>query len=253
MTPHFTAVHISGLWDAHPDAWTKAARIAARHGQVVTYTEATLDRWANGVPAGWESYHSEESGQDDPAAAWDPTVFALASEPYTITLATTQSYSRKGKPRARTHALIVALRHLATGKVVIFLVCHFPSAVDGRGGFDDRAPRRVLEWVESATAARRAWTVAKKIHPGARRILVADFNLDFRQAWVRAYVTETWPLLRSGWERLRGRGTAPGGKRFIDAHLLSGGLDTTGTYAVPGPGRFDHDVAVTPVAIVPRG
>lgn len=114
--------------------------------------------------------------------------------------------------RAPLHAIKVLIREYRTGCRIWVTATHAPAHVEGRGGllrgWASKVYRSVmLGWTE-LTYGRRA----------DGRIISADWNLNLRRRWVRAYLRSLFPGTRPGWDHknLPDRGTIGAHGRLID-------------------------------------
>lgn len=114
--------------------------------------------------------------------------------------------------KAPLHAIKVLIREHTTGCRIWDTATHAPAHIEGRGGllrgWASRVYRSVmLGWTE-LTYGRRA----------DGRIISADWNLNLRRRWVRAYLRSLFPGTRPGWDygNLPERGTIGAHGRLID-------------------------------------
>lgn len=245
--------HVSGLWSAPARTWREAfARLANRHATVISTTEASrLD--LDTLPPGFEPTRVRLfPGSDECVIAHQHTTWRPASPAYAVRLSQTPFYAADGDRRPPVFGLFAPLEHVRGG-VVIFAAVHFPSSVEGHGGFTDAYPNRVAAHQEATSAMRAAWTTARKHHPRAARVLAADFNLDHREPWVREHLAHEFPALRTGWLRdhLPERGTL--GRRVVDGHLVGERLTLSarGSQLLDDVDGFDHTPFITEIYPAP--
>ena len=149
--------------------------------------------------------------------------------------------AQSGAAAPTVHAFTQPLRHTETGQVVLFTVVHLPSNIQGgpkdviagpRPGPD---PREAV--TEDAIANMgKAWQLGRQRHPGSARVLVGDWNLDYRPAVRARLVGHHVPDAR-----LLLGGTPPGPRHPREAgHRLGRSLPALRGHrrrgAGPGPG-----------------
>lgn len=246
--------HVSGRWSAPPRTWREAfARLANRHATLISTTEASKLALGKVVPGRWDVNRVDLfPGSGECAIAHDPNVWRLASHPYAVPLSRTPFYSESGERKPPVTGLFVPLEHVK-GTVIIFAAVHFPSSVEGHGGYTDAYPNRVAAHQEAISAMRGAWIPARKRHPRAARVLAADFNLDFRQPWVREHLAHAFPSMRAAWLRdhLPERGEL--GHRIVSGHLVGDRLELAppGSQLLDDVDGLDHTPFITTVRTTP--
>lgn len=113
--------------------------------------------------------------------------------------------------RAPLHAIKVLIREYTTGCRIWVTATHAPAHVEGRGGL-------LRGWASKVyRSAMLGWTELTYGRRADGRIISADWNLDLRRRWVRAYLRSLFPGTRPGWDfkNLPDRGTI-GARRLID-------------------------------------
>lgn len=249
MQPHFTQVHISGLWDAPHDRWVALIKSAVRTGaDIITITEFTQSPLKGWLPEGFQILHFTGDGRNECAILYRTSVFRPSKQrPWCIPISKTPYALGSGKVRPRVHLTGIELEHAETGNLVNVEVFHTPSAIEGRNALirGVRRTKAMLECLSSIAAHRKAEL------RGEANILAADWNLNLRLVWVAALLRARLRGFRNAWRVLPKGGSH--GKRLIDGIRVSKKLRVIGSSRLASLIRpFDHRMVITELAWAKR-
>jgi hypothetical protein len=251
-TGQFTHVHTSGFGQSDLGSLQRDAAAFRASADLITMTEvqtaARRDALAGtGFAVVWNpgSSASAENG-----IAYRTSVFDLVSSESTPV--STLSYARgSGTSRVVPDATTAVLREKATGKTVLVSVLHTPSLVErpnGKGWWM-RDANRIAAYKEAMTGWRDAIVAERNaVHPNAV-IVAADFNLDYKRAWVRSYLTDTWDNLGAidtAWTQGSRGSTFTDVKRGRTRHRLidntfAAGADLSSQHVIGDVTSSDHN------------
>lgn len=230
MSKTFKHIHSSSRFDRSVEGLIKAAKKYNSDASIVTYTEVQYEPREKAVRVaggdGWGLVAGDKSPHNDGVIAYDKAVWTkVYSESFK---ATDLTYFKVGGGRTQpAYATIAVLEHKETKKRVAILVVHLPSNVESDVSNKKKTPR-TLSWFSSFGGTRkRLNTVAKAEHADAL-MYIADYNLDFKKAWVRTLIKTLAPRFTSTWTNLKFDGGTHG-KRVIDATLLKGKIEVEGS------------------------
>ena len=130
----------------------------------------------------------------------------------------------------KTHRLVAAAATLEAqgeGYRIWVAVIHFPSGVEGDGGFATDNDDAVAAWKSGLNGLHDWWLDQKHQYEigstGGFGMLCADWNLNHRLKWVREYIGNTFDAMNSTWRSpYPDHGTY--GKRIIDATWTTGAV-----------------------------
>lgn len=225
---NFKHVHSSSRFDRSVESLLNATHKYQREGSIITYTEVQYEPRENALRKieGWGFVAGDESPHNDGGILFDRSVWTLKySENFK---ATNKTFFKTGGGRTQpAYATIAVLEHKETGKVIAVLVVHLPSSVEGDLSRKD-STFRTLSWFDSFSNTRkRLRAVAKAEHADAM-LYIADYNVDFKKAWVRALIKTLAPRYKNAWTRTNIAGGTLG-RRIIDATLMRGNVDVVGS------------------------
>lgn len=217
----FTYEHSSGRFDrsvasvrADLRAWEKDDSIS-----LMSFTEFNLNPRRNALKAaGWSLYNgTEKAGADDCVIRWRKDTWTLLHRESAV-VSRKKSWRTNGRLIPPQHVTSVLLKHKPTGNTLLVSVAHLPSHVEVRGGLRDS--HRTEVWRDSTTSWKRhIVSLRSHWHPTAS-IVTADWNVNLRASWFRAFLGNLFPGMRPVWSRpYPKRGTD--GKRIIDVPLIT--------------------------------
>lgn len=218
-------VHSSSRYDRSVQSLTTAAKWYNDRADIVTYTEVEREarenaiRKANGDDFGFVS--GDRSYANDCAISFRKSRFTLVyKENFKST--NVPFYDKGGKKKHPQWATTAVLKDKETGKTLVVTVIHLASGIEGdlRAG---RKTKAVLNWFAAFHGAKRRANKLKRKYRADGILFVADFNINFKQAWARVLVATQAPLYRLTWRDLPLRGGTHGG-RVIDASLITGNI-----------------------------
>lgn len=203
-----THVRISGEASASDAAWFSALNQWARGADVVDLSECgskrkPLAEWA--FRNNFVLVHSRERGQSENAVL-------VANHFGRVVDVRQRRLTRlrlRSARKAPLFALKVQIQALDNNARVWDTCTHLPAHSEGRRGLKPGWSSKVYR------AAALGWSETR--FRGGNRIISADWNLDHRKRWVRAYLNRLFPGTRPGWDldNLPKRGTI-GPRRLID-------------------------------------
>lgn len=220
--PTIDHLHTSGRFDRSPQSVKDDLEIWLRDGEVdlITATEFKGNRRRDVIAnlPGWDLYNGvEKPGADDVLVAWKESRFELVKKQSTV-VSTKKSYRTNGSlipPQRVTDVLLLDKR---THRTLYVSVSHLSSHVEVAGGI--RNSLRGAVWRESTRNwAKHQRQIQKQWRPSGR-LLVADWNVNWKKLWFRNYIHLILPAFRSGWRKpWPARGTL--GDRLIDIALFN--------------------------------
>jgi hypothetical protein len=243
--PEFRHIHCSSRFDrpaalleSDMDNWQDAS-------DLVTLTEISNDRLAATMRAkGWDYFNAKKSqGQDECGVTWRTSMWGKTKS-VTIKLNNDAYYRLDGRVADPVVSCSVVLKHRTSGHRLLVSVTHMPAHVEGFGGW------RTTEYKWQARKAAylsslKNWNVhvddlIRKQKPDAT-LVIADWNLNLKQDWIRALLRQTFGDLKQAWQRfptsggsLQGGPVAPLGApgkgyadRIIDGTLYRGAVVST--------------------------
>lgn len=228
----FKHIHSSSRYDRSNESLEAAVRKYVDDAPLVTLTEVdfefrerVLRRVATDVNFGVLT--GDESHADDCAILYSKERFELLySESFQ---SATQAYYRSdGVKRDLPYSTIGVFKDLVTERVFVVAVGHFASSVEAELSRGNKVYRRAIQWRQSAFATKkRVNRLAKKFKASAR-LIVADWNVDFKNVWVRRMVKAIAPSYTLTWENVKVKGGTHG-NRIIDATIIRGKLEVKGS------------------------
>lgn len=247
----FAAAHASGRYDRSPEALVEQFFQLASDGAVrIAFTEISghdrrlaLHRACE--HAGWVLvYHGGDTG-----IAYDLSYFEVLESAGEI-VAELPYKGPHGNPRAPFTAVLTLVRSHETGLTYLDTAGHTPAHVATAAGWRGRTVKVLAHW----RGCRAWWAVVKaksKVwRPTGGRMLSADFNIDLRRRFARAYLAATFPGLRLVKD---GRWADTHDHRTIDALLVGRSLRLRGRIRAIRSKASDHlAVLVTLVRRLPR-
>lgn len=209
----FKHIHLSTRYDRSADVLRRVVASYIRNGaSLLTFTEVDSEKREK-VLRQFEGYGfiaGDKTGRDDCGIMWNEEEWEVIHA---------KTFNVAEYMAGNIGAALVVLKHKTSRKKIVVSVVHLPSAVEGSGRVEGG---RAAEWY----LARRNWvSTTKKIAKrfGVRSILlVADWNLDLKKAWVRALIKSQHPKWKWVWKTFPTVGTH--GNRLIDFTLFKGPL-----------------------------
>lgn len=143
--------------------------------------------------------------------------------------ATQEIWRTDGVKRDLPFSTIAVLRDKKADKVFVLSVGHYASGVEGELFQQNWEYRRAVQWRQSHVNTKKRVNRLAKQYKADARLIVADFNVNFKKPWVRAFVKSFAPAYKNTWtnpEKVKG-GTH--GNRLIDATLIRGAIKVRGS------------------------
>lgn len=202
-------VHISSKWNRPRLTLTRQLRRARKKGATwITLTEVADGKRPEAVKLpGWS-----KAQQTDSSKSFDLAECAILVEDDTWAIVRWRTYviGPDLGPGNRIVMVMALLRHRVTGATSLLSTSHMPSAVEG--AWDGRRAGHYRQALDRWRRINLAWRRAFRPDNEAA---VADWNLDFRKRWVRAFFRGAWPGLdEPNPDRFPKKGTH--GPRLID-------------------------------------
>lgn len=222
-------IHSSSRFDRTPASLAKAAKRYAKQGDLMTYTEVEAEPREESLRAlsrlGFGTVTGDKSYANDCAIQFRLSKLRMiehGNEPVT----TSRYTNVKGLSRDPAYATWGVFEDLDTGNVVVVVVAHLASSIEGNLRLGQRTAR-VVSFLTGFRGMKRIGKRLRKQHSADATMLVADFNLNFKLEWVRRLIKTLAPSYRHTWRVLPKGGTH--GSRVIDATLLKGRLWVRGS------------------------
>lgn len=230
MTAFIRHVHSSSRFDRSPRSLKGAARRYAKRADLITYTEVEAqpreDSLASLSVLGFGTITGDKSYANDCAIQFRIHRFQLVAHGNTSTEA--ERYANvKGLLRDPAYVTWAVLKDLITGDVLVVAVVHLASSIEGDLAVK-RVTKRTMAFLTGFRGTLRIANGLAKKHNADGVMIVADFNLNFKLAWVRALIKTLAPSYRVTWKALAYLPEKAGthGGRVIDATLMKGRLGT---------------------------
>jgi hypothetical protein len=244
QTTHFTHIHCTSRNDRSAAVLETDLDTWMADSSLITLTEVDSGRRAASLrEKGWGYWCARQPGgqSDDAGICWWKGMWHERDH---WVRKLTGRYQGPGGYVNGIYATSVLLHHVGANQRLLVSVTHLPSGVEGAGD---------QHWVGNAWAERKQaynrsmtnWSQhvrqlcrSKKPHA---LLLVADFNLDLKDKWVRDYLQQHWAVLdlRSGWQEFPSAGTSLDGDRMIDGSYMHG-LSTLGARLLPRVNSASH-------------
>jgi len=229
-------VHSSSRYDRSVASLIQAAKRYKFFADIITWTEVEhqhRELALHEALPNWRHITGDKSYANDCGISFRPNRFGLKF--FDHDRATDSRYPNvKGMLRDPAYATYAVLEDLETGDVVVVAVVHLASSVEGDLRIK-RITKRTISWTTGFIGVKRRANRLKKAWKADGVMLVADWNVDFKQAWVRALVKAMAPSYRVTWTDPNSVEGGTHGRRLIDATLLRGRL------AVRGSARLMRD------------
>ena len=239
-------VHSSSRYSRSPESLRRAIEdYIAAGADVITFTEVAASPREKPLYSfkGWGALTGDLHARNDGGIMWDTTKW-VALEEFNHEIATVSWFTTRGHKFPNIAATSVILKSILTGKTMLVSVAHMPPAVQGPTGFLGM-PRRLAAYASALEGWRTFWRTQRREKNLDGLMIVADWNLDLRLPWVRAYFNQNFPKFDVVWE---GRGEFPdkrtgttGSGKIIDFTMIKGKLDRLyGPTILPDDDSSDH-------------
>lgn len=234
----FVHIHASGRYTASPGQVEEAMDDYMAHADMVTVTEVDNNLRARTLrEEGWQAVFGNKGPRDDCGLSIRRSKFVLL-EGGTQTLSHRVYRTEAGHMSDTTEGAYAVVREKA-GVTGVVVVVHMPHGMQEdlrNGGPDDdvaKAYRSILRGARRlANQLARAWRVEWTM-------IVGDWNLNIRAAWVREFLKEEFPNFHINFSRPYPRqGTF--GDGIIDLAMLRGCKAVLGPKVLPQYPGFDH-------------
>lgn len=227
MKANIRHVHSSSRFDRAPVSLFKAFKRYAKRSDLITWTEIeaeTRERVLRTLK-GWNLISGDKSYANDCGISYRATRLRLVESGNESTGA--ERYSNvKGLLRDPAFVTWGVFEDLITGDTLVVVVVHLASSIEGDLA-RKRNTRRTASFLTGFAGTMKIARRLRKEYKADGAMVVADFNLNFKLAWVRALVKSLAPRWQHTWKRLPKGGTH--GSRVIDATLLWGRLRVHGS------------------------
>lgn len=224
----FTYLHSSGRFDRTPAQVRNDLKAWLDDGAVslMTFTEFKKNRRLAVLAEDpdWSYYNgAEKPGADDCVVMWRVDRWRLLKRESAV-VSTKKSYTHDGRLIPPQRITSVLLEHIPTGLTLLVSVSHLSSHVEVAGGLRDSL--RTAVWKDATRNWQRHLVELRRSWKPTARLVVADWNVNLRAPWFRAFLGRLFPAMRPVWKRpFPKRGTL--GRRIIDIPLISRRLAVT--------------------------
>lgn len=232
----FKHTHSSGRYDAAADRLNNAARSYSKTSSLLTFTEVSSEARERALQLpGFKVLATDHGLKDDSAIVFDTSIWELVE--HHPVLVGRHRFKIGRHLSSPLWAQVAVLEHKVAKKRIVVGVCHFPSSVEGDLAHKRRTDR-VLAWNQATGQLRKHVNKMKRKYKAKGAILSADWNINFKHRWARAFVKAKFPLWTLVWSKtLPARGTH--GARLIDAAVLKG-LRVLKAFVEPDDNSSDH-------------
>lgn len=219
--------HCSGRWDRSAALLSHDVRVWRNKYDPDIFTATEVGDRSRGrsynIPGYWRLQAPPGAGRDECLIAFKLNRFRLVRfESHRVTR---KIYQREnGKPAAPFYAATAVLQDIRSEQRFVISVMHLPSSVEDNNGWDHG--RRLVVYRSCIKGWRRHVNDIGKRYKARTRFYVADWNINFKRAFARAFIQLQFPNLHLLWKKpFPKRGTHAGG-RLIDGTLASKGVAT---------------------------
>jgi hypothetical protein len=225
-----TGAHLSSKWNRPRWTLKRQLRRAAEQGATwLTLTEVADGKRPEAVHLpGWSKAH-----QTDPAKPFDLGECAIMAKDSEWEIRRWRTYviGPDLGPGNRIVMVIALLRHRLTGSTLLLSTSHMPSSVEG-----EWQGRRANQYRLALDRWRRINLAWRRAFQPDSEAAAADWNLDYRKPWVRAFFRGAWPGMSEP-DMLPKAGTH--GPRLIDM-IRTRGWDRVKVRIRSARGASDH-------------
>lgn len=178
---------------------------------IVTLTEVSRDYREKALHRpGWTVISGDKSGWDDCAIVIDNSRFKKIYS---------ESFNMGGTGR---YAQIAVILDLVTKKRLVWASVHYPASVETELSKNQRTADSIL-WTKCVWSLKRRVNYLKRKYKCAGAFIAADWNVNFKRAWVRRLIKSIHPFWKNAWrEPWPISGTHH--SRLIDATLFRGNV-----------------------------
>jgi hypothetical protein len=244
--PVFTHIHSSSRFDRSAASLEADLDVWMADSSLITLTEMRQDyRAAMLAEKGWRHFVSKTGNNaDNCGIAWEAGVWHR-KEAWVRKLSSKRwirEQARKpGPPMWATNAL---LKHVVTGRTLLVSVSHLPNGIQGHWknpGTDEWAARKAVY-----TDSMHHWSdlilSLERRHKPDAALIVADWNLNLKEHWVRDYLHSHWKKcgLKRAWVHFPTAGGSLGGNSMIDGSYYGGLEVTDGPHLMARVRSSDH-------------
>lgn len=220
----FVKVHSSGRFDEAAHAFRLAVLAYMAICQALSVTEVDRDARARELqPPGWNGTWGDKGPRDDCGIATEKAAFTLVHEE-TYTLSHRRYVNERGETADTTEAAfqVVRDRHGDLGLLGSIHTPHEHKVLADQLRTGHVHTDVALAYVDIVRGYFRRARELMHEHDIKYAALSGDWNLDFRQAWVRAWFAKNHPAWTLNWDpkHLPAKGTH--GHELIDATFLIG-------------------------------
>lgn len=228
----FKHIHASSRYDRSLESLEVSVRRQVNDAPLVTFTEVAFEARERvlrkvGREKGYGVVSGDASNADDCAIMFDKKRFELIySEQFKS--ATQVIYRTDGVQRDLPYSTIAVFKDKLNGKTFVVSVGHYASGVQGALAKNDQTYRRAIQWRQSTKNTKNRVNKLARQYKADARLVVADWNVDFKKLWVRTLVKAIAPSYRNAWKNVKVAGGTHG-KRIIDGTIFYGALKVKGT------------------------
>lgn len=214
----FRHVHSSSRFSVAPTVLEKYLDEYMADADLITITEIDKNSRARRLSErGWASVFGDKGPRDDCGIAWRTSLFTKVWAE-TLTLSTARYMNERGWEADTTEGAFAVLED-SSGQRIVVGVAHMPHGMQTELRNNNPRSDVARAFIKISAAFRdRAAALAKRFGAKAT-MLVADWNLNIKAAWVRAWFRLYARGFKTNWTRPFPR-LGSHGDQIIDVALL---------------------------------
>ena len=235
----FDHIHASGRFTASTKEEEAAVDSYMRQSDLLTVTE--VDAAARSkclAEPGWNPVFGNKGGRDDCGLSVRKSVFVVQDEG-TSTLSPLRYRTERGKLADTTEAAFAVIREKTTAKVGVVIVVHMPHGMQDELRTNHIRSDVAKAYRDMVKGIRKLANRLNKKHNANWTMIVGDWNLNIKSAWVGPYFRVNFPGYSVNFHKPY-PSWGSFGKTLIDLALLRGIKVKKGPNVLPHKAGFDH-------------
>lgn len=217
----FKRAHVSGRFDESVAAWRRAVLYYIALCEVLAVTE--IDRNIRALvlqQIGWNSIHGDKGPRDDCGIATKKSKFTVIEED-THTLSHRRYRNERGDEADTTEAAYQVVKDENEDVLVIGSI-HTPHGMTEELRKGEIRSDVAHAYVDIVAGYFAYAIVLMDKHGATRAALSGDWNLNFREPWVRTWFAKNYPGWHLNWDPKHMPAKGTHGREIIDATFLKG-------------------------------